>query len=707
MKKILVLMLALLMSISVFFACGNEPTADDDKDDPKETTEAEAEKDANADDKDSASTEEDKDENDGSKEDEKPCTHTYDNACDTECNTCKATRTVTHAYAETLTKGETTHWYACSVCGDKKDEAAHVFDKSVDSSEYLKAEATATTKAQYWKSCVCGAKSATEYFESNKQTSTLNVTMAGKTYDGTPVAAPVYTTNSSGSVTIEWYSGNDKLASAPSNAGTYKVKVIVAENDDYTGISAEKEFTIAKAQTVLSTVAMSSVNIKYGDSYSVNYFLTGDGEVAVQYKVKDADDSTYTVDAPVLVGNYTVRLTVAESANYLGCSETFDFDITPVTLSGINATVEYNGENIHEIDLSDWGYNGVMLKVTFDSENVDANISEVSVLENEEATDNYTIDEVTCTVSIVKKTLGVQWTAPVSLDFDGEEKVPTVILIGLVAGDDCSAEIEKDGDNVWFGETFKYRIFSLTGTDADNYSLPDNVYSPNYTITIHDSVALGEAADVGATSWYDNTTPYTMYYSIDLDAGYYYFDYTSVNQGVSFVFELYAKGDTSTPIATYEVDEYSTTSVAFEIETAGTYYVKVVSEDEGQSEELTIRQDTHESKDSYGFCERGCGTYLGEELNTNEYYGVTIKRGEKVYYRFKKDPDNFFNIKCVDKPSSVTITCYRVNDGVYTVQELTGTGTKLGDSDGYYYLVIEYGGVTPQEFQFQIEKSSF
>ena len=160
--------------------------------------------------------------------------HAYDNACDTTCNTCGAIRTITHAHGTTLTAGDTTHYYLCSVCGDKKDEAAHVFDKTVASNEYLKAEATATTKAQYYKSCVCGAKSATEYFETDKTAGTLaNIQDLSKTYDKVELANPTYETNSDGAVTIEWYQGDTKLDSKPVNAGTYKVKVIIAESATY------------------------------------------------------------------------------------------------------------------------------------------------------------------------------------------------------------------------------------------------------------------------------------------------------------------------------------------------------------------------------------------------------------------------------------------------------------------------------------------
>lgn len=92
-------------------------------------------------------------------------THTYDNACDTDCNVCGRTRTTTHSWnsgtvtkqptcaetgvktytctvcratkTETLSKtnnhsygadwvmNSSEHWHECSVCGRKKDSAAH------------------------------------------------------------------------------------------------------------------------------------------------------------------------------------------------------------------------------------------------------------------------------------------------------------------------------------------------------------------------------------------------------------------------------------------------------------------------------------------------------------------------------------------------------------------------------------------------------
>lgn len=52
--------------------------------------------------------------------------HVYDYDCDADCNSCGATRSAGHKYAATYTKSATGHWYACTVCGDKKDASPHI-----------------------------------------------------------------------------------------------------------------------------------------------------------------------------------------------------------------------------------------------------------------------------------------------------------------------------------------------------------------------------------------------------------------------------------------------------------------------------------------------------------------------------------------------------------------------------------------------------
>ena len=99
-----------------------------------------------------------------------------------------------HNYKTEWSKDKNKHWHECSVCGDKKDVAAHTpgapatettpqtcticgyvikaalghthnFNQKNTSETYLKSAATCTKKAVYYYSCTCGEK-GTETFES-------------------------------------------------------------------------------------------------------------------------------------------------------------------------------------------------------------------------------------------------------------------------------------------------------------------------------------------------------------------------------------------------------------------------------------------------------------------------------------------------------------------------------------------------------------
>lgn len=73
--------------------------------------------------------------------------HSYDNDCDPTCNACGAERSIEHDYAKNWSVDETSHWYACTVCGDKKDAGEHTF-----------ANAWTVTEAGHGYACtVCGA----------------------------------------------------------------------------------------------------------------------------------------------------------------------------------------------------------------------------------------------------------------------------------------------------------------------------------------------------------------------------------------------------------------------------------------------------------------------------------------------------------------------------------------------------------------------
>ena len=60
------------------------------------------------------------------------------------------------------------HWKECSICKGKNDVSAHTYDQEVADESYKASDATCTSPARYYKSCVCGAKGAGTFESGDK-----------------------------------------------------------------------------------------------------------------------------------------------------------------------------------------------------------------------------------------------------------------------------------------------------------------------------------------------------------------------------------------------------------------------------------------------------------------------------------------------------------------------------------------------------------
>ena len=91
--------------------------------------------------------------------------HSFDNACDTLCEECGYTRSITHDYSVTDCNG-THHWQKCSVCGaiDESSVQEHVFENAADREcdcgydrEHIHVyDVTKFDENNHWLACFCG-----------------------------------------------------------------------------------------------------------------------------------------------------------------------------------------------------------------------------------------------------------------------------------------------------------------------------------------------------------------------------------------------------------------------------------------------------------------------------------------------------------------------------------------------------------------------
>ena len=73
-----------------------------------------------------------------------------------------------HNWSGEWTKDTYQHWHVCSICKGKKDDSAHTYDQEVAEESYKASDATCTSPALYYTSCVCGAEGA-DTFESGER----------------------------------------------------------------------------------------------------------------------------------------------------------------------------------------------------------------------------------------------------------------------------------------------------------------------------------------------------------------------------------------------------------------------------------------------------------------------------------------------------------------------------------------------------------
>ncbi len=179
-----------------------------------------------------------------------------------------------------------------------------------------------------------GSKSAT--FTIIQTTITPTVEITGWTYGATANTPSVSGNTGNGSVTYEYKLQNAEdskySTEVPTEAGNYTIKATIAATVNYEAAVDSTHFTISKAN-ITPTVALEGW--AYGatantPSVSGN---TGEGSITYEYKLKTAEDSEYKADVPTEAGDYTIKATIAATANFEGATTTTDFTITKTSIT--------------------------------------------------------------------------------------------------------------------------------------------------------------------------------------------------------------------------------------------------------------------------------------------------------------------------------------------------------------------------------------
>lgn len=215
---------------------------------------------------------------------------------------------------------------------------------------------------------------------------------------------------------------------------------------------------------------------------------TDDANVTVEYKKQDAEDSTYTSEAPQDYGKYVVRITVKADENYESVSATKEFSIhkKEMKVSAEGYTGTYDGQaygiTVNVTEPSDNAASNV--KVVYGTKDADGKVTysenPVTYKDAGEYTvyykvtaDSYEDTEGSVVIKIAPKTVSLVW-SDTEFTYDGKAHKPTAKVnetdiigydkvIVTVSGEQTAANTDKNT---------KYTAQAVALSNG-NYALPE------------------------------------------------------------------------------------------------------------------------------------------------------------------------------------------------------------------------------------------
>ena len=245
----------------------------------------------------------------------------------------------------------------------------------------------------------------------------------------------------------------------------------------------DNEIKLQDGKTLDKTYDGSAVDVS--DKFSFN----GNGEVTLMFKAQGAEDDAYAATAPKKVGEYTVKVSVAATAEWKSATKTFDFAITPMVIS-VAWEPTYNNSNTFTgapAELLDG--DEATITVTMSSANVGAEVQSFEITGKDAG--NYSLAREDVNVEIIKADINFEISnasAFNELFFVGATNIPdpttNYVEIGTGYGERTIEWIRHLGDGVWSRTLTKDEVIGTAGeyrvrikyAEGDNYNFGATQY---------------------------------------------------------------------------------------------------------------------------------------------------------------------------------------------------------------------------------------
>ena len=246
----------------------------------------------------------------------------------------------------------------------------------------------------------------------------------------------------------------------------------------------DNEIVLVDGKTLGKEYDGEVISITKGD-----FVIEGNREPAFMFKVKGADDNTYTATAPKNAGEYTVKVSVAATAEWKSATKTFDFAITPMVI-GVDWEHSYNNSNVISGAPAELiPGEEATITVTMSSANVGATVQSFEITGKDAGNYSLAIEDIN--VAIVKADI-VNFTISNADAFNniyiGATNIPdpttNYVEIGTGYGAKTIDWIRHLGDGVWSRTLTKDEVVGTAGeyrvriqyAEGDNYNFGATQY---------------------------------------------------------------------------------------------------------------------------------------------------------------------------------------------------------------------------------------
>ena len=283
---------------------------------------------------------------------------------------------------------------------------------------------------------------------------------------------------------------NDGVITKPSDYGVVGEKKFTCTVCEYSKTEENPALGAKDNEIVLG--AGKTLGKEYdGEVISItkdDFVIEGNRAPTIMFKAKGADDNTYAATAPKKAGEYTVKVSVAATAEWQAASDTFDFAITPMVI-GVDWEKPYDNTKILTGEPAELlAGDEATITVTMESANVGAAVQSFEITGKDAG--NYSLARANVNVAIIKADIA-NFTISNAAAFEkgfyvGATNIPdpttNYVKIGTGYGEKTIVWEQELEGGVWSRNLTKEEVIQLkTGTfrvhikyaEGDNYKFGD------------------------------------------------------------------------------------------------------------------------------------------------------------------------------------------------------------------------------------------